>query len=85
MVRSHWRLGPTIDWPAALVGTVLNVVLLALLAVPAALAVTGLLELAHRIDPAVPAVRYGAVWALVYAVGLVNGFVHVELRFSPRR
>jgi hypothetical protein len=84
MSGAPWRQRLSIDWQVVLLSTVLNVMLLAVLAVPVALVVSGLVELAHRVDERVPALAYGAVWALVYAGGLVRAFMHVELEFSPR-
>jgi hypothetical protein len=84
MSGAPWRR-PVIDWQVVLLSTILNVVLLAVLAFPVAIVVTGLVELAHRVDGHVPTLGYGAVWALVYAAGLVRAFMHVELEFSPRR
>ena len=84
MSGASWRRRPLIDWQAMLLSAVVNLVVLALLAFPVALVVTGLVELAHRVDGTVPALRYGAVWALVYAAGLVRAFMQVELKFTPR-
>jgi hypothetical protein len=82
---SPWRRRLSIDWQVVLLNTVLNLVLLAVLAAPVAFLVTGLVEVAHWVDGRVPALAYGAVWALVYATGLLRAFMHVELEFSPRR
>jgi hypothetical protein len=85
MSGSPWRRRLSIDWQVVLLTIVVNLVLLAVLAAPVALIVTGLVEVAHRFDGRVPALAYGAVWALVYAAGLVRAFVEVGLEFSPRR
>lgn len=79
-----WRRRPVIDCQVTLLGIVLNVGLLAVAAVPVAAAVTGLIGSAHWADGTIPALSYGAVWALVYAAGLVQAFMGVDLEFSPR-
>lgn len=71
MAGTPWRRRPLIDWPGALLSVFVDLALLAVLATPLALAVTGLVQLSHRADADVPALGYGAVWALVYAAGLV--------------
>jgi hypothetical protein len=85
MSTAPWRRRVTIDWQVVLLSTVLNLVLLGVLAVPVAFIVTGLVEVAHRADVRVPPLGYGAVWALIYAAGLVRAFVRVDIEFSPRR
>lgn len=84
MYASPYRRRPMIDWQVALLSTVLTIVVMAVLAIPVAVPVTGLLELAHQIDSRVPALAYGTVWALVYAAGLVRSFMHFEVTFTPR-
>lgn len=80
-----WRRRPRIDWPVVALAAILNIVLLAVIALPVAAVVRGLLELGHRFDARVPALHHGAVWTLVYAVGLVRAFMQLEITFQPRR
>lgn len=85
MSGAPWRRRLSVDWQVVLLTIVLNVVLLAFLAVPVAALVTALVDVAHRADVRVPPLGYGAVWALVYAAGLVRAFVKLEIEFAPRR
>lgn len=84
MSRSPRRRWLSLKWKAVLLGIGLNLLLLPVLAAPVALLVTWLIEVAHRVDGRIPALAYGAVWALVYAAGLVLAFMRVEIEFSQR-
>ena len=85
MSGASWRRRPLIAWQPVLLSAGVNLVLLAALAFPVALLKTGLVELAHRTDGAIPALGYGAVWPLVYAAGLVRAVLHAHVHFAPRR
>jgi hypothetical protein len=84
MSRSPRRRWLSTKWKLVLLGIGLNLLLLPVLAAPVALLVTWLIEVAHRFDGRIPALTYGAVWALVYAAGLVLAFMKLEIEFSQR-